>query len=166
MAVLSKVQQVIGAGAVCTALVYVISTAWGPSKSKSSLVVDLVDSKKDAKKKKKSKEKVDIVFVQRLVKLIKIAVPSWKSKSVAYLGILGFFLVIRTVLSIRISEVNGSIVRAIVQRDYPMFLRRIAILAVISIPASTVNSMLKYLDNLVTLSLKSEADCCLDCSRV
>ena len=61
-----------------------------------------------------------------------------------YLLVLALVLGIRTYLSIRITGVNGEIVKAIVQRDFPGFLARLAILASIAIPASIVNSLLKY----------------------
>jgi len=62
--------------------------------------------------------------------------------------------VVRTFLSIRISEVNGSIVKAIVERNFMLFLTRLGILASIAIPASTVNSMLKFLGNKLAMAFR------------
>jgi ATP-binding cassette, subfamily D (ALD), member 3 len=105
--------------------------------------------------KKKDRVKIDSKFFARLNQLLKIAVPGWQSKEAFYLVTLLGFLVCRTFLSIKISEVNGSIVRAIVERNFMQFIRRIGILASIAIPASSVNSMLKYLGSLAALRFRS-----------
>jgi len=49
-------------------------------------------------------------------------------------------LVSRTVMSIWIAEVNGNIVKAIVDRDFQKFLGRILTLAMFAVPSSAVNS--------------------------
>jgi ATP-binding cassette subfamily D (ALD) protein 3 len=52
-------------------------------------------------------------------------IPSWKSVEVADLLLLTAFLVIRTFLSIYISTVNGTIVKAIIERDLGNFVKRV-----------------------------------------
>jgi ABC-type uncharacterized transport system fused permease/ATPase subunit len=81
-------------------------------------------------------------------------VIAWNTKEAGYLFTLAGFLVVRTFLSIKISEVNGSIVKAIVERNWGMFLQRLAVLASIAIPASTVNSMLKFLNSKMALAFR------------
>jgi len=57
-------------------------------------------------------------FFDRLWRLIQIVVPSPYCKEAGILVVLLGFLVARTFLSIKISEVNGSIVKAIVDRQF------------------------------------------------
>ena len=70
------------------------------------------------KKSKKIRTAVDKQFTADLKILLKIAIPSLWSKEVLYMLILAFFLVVRTMLSIRIADVNGTIVKAIVKRKF------------------------------------------------
>lgn len=71
---------------------------------------------------------------------MKIVIPSWWSTEAKYSYVLFGLLVARTVMSIWIAEVNGNIVKAIVDRDFQKFLGRIFTLAMFAIPSSAVNS--------------------------
>lgn len=75
--------------------------------------------------KKKSKGNVDMIFFKRILGLLKIVVPSWKSKEVLDLSLLTILLVARTFLSIYISSINGRIVKAIVELNFQLFIRRV-----------------------------------------
>lgn len=99
--------------------------------------------------------RVDGLFFRRLTHLLSIAVPSPLSRESLYLSVLALVLAIRTYLSIRITSVNGEIVKAIVQRNFVAFLSRLAMLASIAIPASIVNSLLKYLRGQIALCMRS-----------
>lgn len=48
-------------------------------------------------------------------------------------------------LSISISSINGSIVKAIVNQDFMLFIKRLVNLALFAVPASFVNSGLDYI---------------------
>ena len=50
---------------------------------------------------------MDQVFIDRIKELIKIAVPSYKTKEALYLVVLTCLLVIRTYMSIWLADVNG-----------------------------------------------------------
>ena len=56
---------------------------------------------------------------------MKIAVPSYKSREAIYIVILTGLLVIRTYMSIWLADVNGQIVKAIVNKSLPEFLKRV-----------------------------------------
>ena len=71
------------------------------------------------------KGNVDAIFISRIRKLIKIVIPTWKSEEVLDLALLTVFLVLRTFLSIYLAAVNGKIVKAIIQRDLGLFIRRV-----------------------------------------
>lgn len=71
------------------------------------------------------KGNVDEVFFKRIKKLITIVIPTWKCQEVLDLVLLTVFLVLRTFLSIYLAGVNGKIVKAIIQRDLSLFIKRV-----------------------------------------
>lgn len=75
--------------------------------------------------KKRGKGNVDAAFFKRLVVLLKIVIPGWKSKEVFDITLLTLLLVARTFLSIYISTINGRIVKAIIKLDLQLFIRRV-----------------------------------------
>lgn len=95
-------------------------------------------------KAKKVRGNVDREFINRVVKLFKQLVPSWRNKEVGYIVGLGFLVILRTMMSIWLADVNGRVVKAIVNKDIKMFAKRIFILFLFAIPSSTVNSALEY----------------------
>lgn len=69
---------------------------------------------------------MDAVFVEKIKQLLKVAVPGWSSKEVKYLIILTLLLVLRTQMSIWLADVNGKIVKSIVERNFNLFLYRVS----------------------------------------
>jgi len=69
---------------------------------------------------------VDRVFFKRIIKLVKIVIPSLYNTATMDLALLTVFLVFRTYLSIFISGANGRIVKAIIQADFLLFLKRVS----------------------------------------
>jgi len=82
--------------------------------------------------------------MKRVYELVKIVIPSWKSKEALNLLLLTIMLGARTYLSIHLAAINGGIVKTIVNRDFSEFVKRCAFLMAFSIPASTVNASLEY----------------------
>lgn len=72
--------------------------------------------------------------------LLKVVVPKWNDKVTLDIALLTVFLIARTYLSIFISGANGRIVKSIIKLNFTLFLKRIAQLAMIAVPASFVNS--------------------------
>ena len=66
------------------------------------------------------------MFLARIKELLKIAVPSYKTKEFVYLVVLTGLLVVRTYLSIWLADVNGQVVKAIVNRNFSEFLKRVS----------------------------------------
>ena len=93
-------------------------------------------------------------FFRKLLKLIKIAVPRLVCRETACLVVLSISLVIRTILSIQISDVSGSIVKAIVKVQFSDFIYKIIILALYSLPSSGINSGLEYLNKKFALYMR------------
>jgi hypothetical protein len=66
-------------------------------------------------------------FLQKLYKLLKVVVPKLAGRETLGIASLSALLVLRTVLSIYISEVNGSIVKAIVDLKPVKFIEQVFI---------------------------------------
>ena len=75
---------------------------------------------------KKSRGNVDRIFWQRLSKLSKIVLPSMKSREARYIYLLTILLVARTLMSIWLADVNGKVVKAIVNKSFSEFLKRVS----------------------------------------
>ena len=75
--------------------------------------------------KKKVKGNVDKEFFKRIIKLIKELLPTWKCKEVGYIFGLGILVILRTMMSIWLADVNGRVVKAIVNKDLQLFAKRV-----------------------------------------
>mmetsp|Transcript_32840 Transcript_32840/g.23748 ORF Transcript_32840/g.23748 Transcript_32840/m.23748 type:complete len:80 (+) Transcript_32840:269-508(+) len=63
-------------------------------------------------------------------------------------------LVVRTYLSIWLSDVNGRIVKAIVDKSLSQFLQRVVTLVLFAVPSSTINSSLDYFQKKLSLAFR------------
>ncbi|KAH6891239.1 ABC transporter transmembrane region 2-domain-containing protein [Thelonectria olida] len=91
-------------------------------------------------------------FFRSLLRLLRIVVPGWKSKEARLLMSHSFFLILRTLISLRVAEMDGAIVKALVKGNGKEFLKRIVWWMLIAVPATFTNSMLSY--HQAELSLK------------
>lgn len=98
---------------------------------------------------------VDSIFMKRVWSLFKICIPSLADKIVLDFMLLNVALVFRTVMSINISAINGTIVKSIIQAKFPEFIGNITKLAMYAVPASFINSYLDYLNKKIALRLRS-----------
>ena len=68
------------------------------------------------------------MFWKRIRILLKIVLPSWKTKEFTFILILTGLLVIRTVMSIWLADVQGQIVKAIVNRNFADFVKKVSLI--------------------------------------
>ncbi|KAI1866255.1 uncharacterized protein JN550_007643 [Neoarthrinium moseri] len=101
-----------------------------------------------------AKKKVELnrEFFRSLLRLLRIVVPGWQSKESRLLLSHSVFLVIRTLISLKVAEMDGAIVKALVKGNGREFLLRIFWWMLIAMPATFTNSMLSY--HQAELSLK------------
>jgi len=59
-------------------------------------------------------------------KLVQHVIPSWTSPEVKQIAFLSVLLIFRTMMSIWLADVNGRIVKAIVEKDFQLFLKRVS----------------------------------------
>ncbi|KAK7977885.1 ATP-binding cassette sub-family D member 2 [Apiospora saccharicola] len=100
----------------------------------------------------KKKVELNREFFRSLLRLMKIVIPDWHSKETRLLLSHSFFLVIRTLISVKVAEMDGAIVKALVKGNGREFLMRIMWWMLIAMPATFTNSMLSY--HQAELSLK------------
>ncbi|KAI1807822.1 ABC transporter transmembrane region 2 [Daldinia bambusicola] len=108
----------------------------------------------DATKKKKKVE-LNREFFKSLLKLLRIVVPGVQSKETRLLLSHSFFLVVRTLISLKVAEMDGAIVKALVKGSGKEFLTRIVWWMLIAVPATFTNSMLSYHQAELSLSYRT-----------
>lgn len=94
----------------------------------------------DAAKKRKRVE-LNRDFFRSLLRLLRIVVPGWRSKETRLLISHSFFLVVRTLISLKVAAMDGAIVKALVKGNGREFLMRIVYWMLIAVPATFTNSM-------------------------
>ncbi|CAD8195470.1 unnamed protein product [Paramecium octaurelia] len=142
---LKSTKRKVISGAVIAVILYLLKIRLTKSKTENMKV------KRDEKK---GKGNVDRMFLKRILKLLKIVIPRLNSPEILDLVLLTASLVARTFLSIYVANVNGQIVRAIIEQNLNMFLQRILKLGVVAIPASFVNSFLDYLNKSLAIRFR------------
>lgn len=80
---------------------------------------------KEEKKKRSAKGNVDSAFYKRIRKLITKVIPNSTCKEMRYLVSLIVLLIVRTYMSIWLADVNGRVVKAIVNKDLNLFIKRV-----------------------------------------
>ncbi|KZF19893.1 peroxisomal long-chain acyl-CoA transporter, ABC superfamily [Xylona heveae TC161] len=93
-----------------------------------------------------ARKKVEInrEFFRNLLRLLKIVIPGWKSKELRLLISHSIFLVIRTLLSLYVAELDGRLVSNLVRGRGRDFLLGIVWWMLVAVPATFTNSMLSY----------------------
>ena len=71
------------------------------------------------------KGNVDALFWQRIKKLLRTVFTSYTCQEAQYIYTLTVLLVIRTFMSIWLADVNGRVVKAIVNKSFTEFLQRV-----------------------------------------
>ncbi|KAK3946367.1 ATP-binding cassette sub-family D member 1 [Diplogelasinospora grovesii] len=94
--------------------------------------------------KRKKKVELNREFFRSLLRLLRIVVPGWRSKETRLLISHSFFLVVRTLLSLKVAAMDGAIVKALVKGNGREFMMRIVWWMLIAVPATFTNSMLSY----------------------
>lgn len=106
----------------------------------------------DKNPKKKKKVELNREFFRSLIRLLRIVIPGWRSKETRLLISHSFFLVVRTLISLKVAAMDGAIVKALVKGNGKEFLKRIVWWMLIAVPATFTNSMLSW--HQAELSLK------------
>ncbi|KAA8494163.1 ABC transporter D family member 2 [Porphyridium purpureum] len=98
---------------------------------------------------KKRAPAVDGIFLRRILYIFKIVVPSWHSKEFFMLIVQFWFLVVRSLISLRIAKISGDALSCIATRSWQKFYEVLSDFFVSGVAAAITNSGLKYLSNMV-----------------
>lgn len=82
-------------------------------------------------------------FFKNLLRLLKIVIPGWRSKELRLLISHSVFLVIRTLISLYVAELDGRLVSSLVRAKGRDFLLGILWWMVVAVPATFTNSMVR-----------------------
>jgi len=135
-------------------VVSLVALLWGSTAKDRGQSISTISAADKTKKLKKGQGLVDAEFYKRVQRLLKIVVPNYSCKESKYIAILSLLLVLRTQMSIWLADVNGKIVKSIVERDFNKFVYRIFNLMLFAIPSSAVNSGLDYFQKLLSVSFR------------
>lgn len=109
---------------------------------------------KNHRKRSKLSVGLDRDFLRQLIMLLKIMVPGWRSREAGILACATLTLLTRTFLSVYVAELEGQIVKRIVLRDVHGFGLMLARWFAIALPATFVNSAIRYLEGRLALSFR------------
>lgn len=85
-------------------------------------------------------------FFRNLWRLFKIVVPGWKSKELRLIISHSIFLVLRTLLSLYVAELDGKLVSSLVRGKGKQFLRGVVWWMLVAVPATFTNSMVRFMN--------------------
>ena len=90
---------------------------------------------------KKRRVEINKEFFKNLWRLLKIVIPGWKSKELRLIISHSVFLVLRTLLSLYVAELDGKLVSSLVRGKGKQFLQGVVWWMIVAIPATFTNSM-------------------------
>lgn len=97
----------------------------------------------DDQTKANARKRVEInrEFFRNLLRLLKIVIPGWKSKELRLLVSHSIFLVVRTLISLYVAELDGRLVSSLIQGKGKQFFKGIVWWMAVAVPATFTNSM-------------------------
>ncbi|XP_029708011.1 ATP-binding cassette sub-family D member 1 [Aedes albopictus] len=109
----------------------------------------------EKKRRRKKLPGLNLEFILQLKKLIQIMVPRILCEETALLAVHTTCLISRTFLSIYVAAMEGAIVKYIVRKDVKNFVLMLLKWFGIAIPATFINSMIRYLENKLALAFRT-----------
>jgi len=103
----------------------------------------------------RKKISVNDAFYKQLRQLLRIIIPGLWTKECVLLVLHTASLVSRTFLSVYVAQLDGYIVKAIVQRDVRRFVLMLSLWLGIAVPATFVNSFIRFLANHLGLAMRT-----------
>lgn len=121
-----------------------------PEAKKEQIIIE----KRNARKRKRDQPGLNLAFLVQLRQLIAIMVPRFLCEESGLLAVHTLCLVSRTFLSIYVASMEGAIVKFIVRKDVRNFVLMLLKWFGIAIPATFINSMIRYLENKLALAFR------------
>ncbi|TFY56558.1 hypothetical protein EVJ58_g7566 [Rhodofomes roseus] len=98
---------------------------------------------------------IDKTFLRQLLAILRVALPTYRSKEAFILCAHTFFLVFRTVLSVAVARLDGRIVRDLVSADGKGFLKGLGLWFALAVPSTYTNVMIRHLQATLSLRLRT-----------
>ena len=98
----------------------------------------------DSERDKKRKVELNREFFKNLGRLLKIVIPGWRSTEMRLLISHSFFLIVRTMLSLYVADLDGRLVSSLVRGKGKDFLKGIVWWMIVAVPATFTNSMVSF----------------------
>ncbi|KAJ8910101.1 hypothetical protein NQ315_013238 [Exocentrus adspersus] len=98
---------------------------------------------------------LNLQFILQFIKLVRIMIPGVFCTETALLTGHTTFLFLRTFLSIYVANLEGAIVKYIVKKEPRNFMKQLGKWFAVAIPATFINSMIRYLESRIALSFRS-----------
>uniref|UniRef100_A0A665X6S2 ATP-binding cassette sub-family D member 2-like n=1 Tax=Echeneis naucrates TaxID=173247 RepID=A0A665X6S2_ECHNA len=109
----------------------------------------------DAGEQRKASPGVNAEFFRQILELGKILFPKLVSKELGLLSLHSVALISRTFLSIYVASLDGKIVKTIVEKEPRSFIIQLIKWLLIAIPATFVNSAIRYLECKLALAFRT-----------
>lgn len=98
---------------------------------------------------------LNLRFILQFIRLVKIMIPGVFCTETALLTGHTTFLFLRTFLSIYVANLEGAIVKYIVRKEPKNFIKQLMKWFGVAIPATFINSMIRYLESRIALSFRT-----------
>lgn len=116
--------------------------------------VTVAGKKSSGKKSRAPGPGIDREFLIQLKKLLRLMVPGFWTPEVGLLSMHTLALVCRTFMSIFVATMEGKMVKYIVRRDVPNFGLMLFKWLLCALPATFLNSMIRYLECKLALAFR------------
>lgn len=124
------------------------------NKTKIGKIQSIRDEKLKIIERKIKQPGLNLEFVLQLKRLVEIMIPKLVCRETGLLSVHTLCLISRTFLSIYVASMEGAIVKYIVRKDVKNFAWMLIKWFGIAIPATFVNSMIRYLENKLALAFR------------
>lgn len=104
---------------------------------------------------KKKRVEINREFFRNLLRLLRIVIPGVRSKELRLIISHSIFLVLRTLLSLYVAELDGKVVSALVKGRGRDFILGLVWWMLVAVPATFTNSMLQYHQTKLALSYRT-----------
>lgn len=95
----------------------------------------------DGEETKRKKVELNREFFKALLRLLRICIPGWKSKELRLIISHSVFLILRTMISLYVAELDGRLVSSLVRGRGKEFLTGLVWWMCVAVPATFTNSM-------------------------